>query len=203
MAGRPPDSTEPTGLRPAHATGRPVGDHRLRHKPPGLLLSPTVATDPPGDLELTPLDGEARTLSEWLTTFHLAVVIIDPYTYESSWILETAGRILETFSGADCRTAFVVTADEKDTRTFMGPWAKQVLTYTDPDRELVKSLGLSELPAFVYIRQDGSVAAAGEGWDPTEWRGVAHKLADDTGWNRPLIPGLKDPQPFAGSPALG
>lgn len=162
-----------------------------------------MATDPPGDLELTPLDGEPRSLSEWLTTFHLAVVVIDPYTYESSWVLETSGRILETFRGADCRTAFVVTADAEDTRTFMGPWARQLLTYTDPDRELVKGLGLAELPAFIYIRQDGTLAAAGEGWDPKEWREVAHMLADDTRWNRPLIPSPGDPQPFAGSPALG
>lgn len=170
---------------------------------PLLLLSRSVATDPPGDLELTPVDGEARTLAEWLTTFHLAVVVLDPYTHESSWLLETGGRILENFVGADCRAAFVVTADADDARRFMGPWIDRVLTYADADRDLAKALGLNELPAFVYIRQDLQVVASAEGWDPTEWREVATKLADDTSWSRPLIPAHGDPQPFAGSPALG
>ncbi|MEY2959306.1 MAG: hypothetical protein RLZZ01_1874, partial [Actinomycetota bacterium] len=48
----------------------------------------------PNDLPLQPLGGEARQLDEWLTTFHLASVVLDPYTNESSWILKTAVRIL-------------------------------------------------------------------------------------------------------------
>ena len=109
-----------------------------------------MATDPPGDLELAPLDGEPRTLDGWLTTFHLAAVILDPYTYESAWLPETAGRILDDFRGADCRIAFVVTADADDAREFLGPWAQRILTFADPDRDLVKALGLNELPAFVH-----------------------------------------------------
>ena len=105
-----------------------------------------MATDPPGDLQLAPLRGAARSLDDWLTTFHLAAVVLDPYTYESAWLLETAGRILEHFRGADCRIAFVVTADADDAREFLGPWAERVLTFADPDRELVKALGLNELP---------------------------------------------------------
>lgn len=172
-------------------------------KPRRLATFSPVATDPPGDLALASLDHESRTLAAWLTTFHLAVVVIDPYTYESSWLLETAGRILESFRGADCRVAFVVTAADDDARQFLGPWADRVLTYTDDDRELVKALGLNELPAFVYIRQDLQVVGAAEGWDPAEWREVAQRLADDTSWTRPLIPASGDPQAFPGSPALG
>ncbi|NCY17386.1 MAG: hypothetical protein EBX39_11590, partial [Actinobacteria bacterium] len=33
---------------------------------------------------------------------------LDPFTLESSWILETAGRILTAFHGADCRVAWLV-----------------------------------------------------------------------------------------------
>ena len=35
--------------------------------------------------------------------FHLAIVVLDPYTYESSWILDTATRVLRNFAAADCR----------------------------------------------------------------------------------------------------
>lgn len=169
----------------------------------GALLSAAVATNPPGDVQLAPLDGEARPLAEWLTTFHLAAVILDPYTYESAWLLETAGRILENFRGADCRVAFVVTAPVDETREFLGPWAQRILTFADPDRELVKGLGLDELPAFVHLRLDGQVAGVAEGWDPPEWRNVATGLSKEMSWSRPLIPAVGDPQPYAGSAALG
>jgi hypothetical protein len=162
-----------------------------------------VATDPPADLTLAPLNGEARTIAEWLKTFQLALVVLDPYTNESSWILETAGRILTHFAGADCRTAFVVTGSAADARAFLGPWADKVLTFADPDRAAVKALGLNELPAFVQIRGDGKVDGAAEGWDPLEWREVAQGLAKAMSWSAPLIPASGDPSPFAGSAAAG
>jgi hypothetical protein len=65
-----------------------------------LLPSHLVAKDPPADLVLTSLGGEARPLPEWLTTFHLATVALDPYTNESAWILPTATRILEGLRGS-------------------------------------------------------------------------------------------------------
>ncbi len=154
-------------------------------------------------MQLTPLNGEGRPLASWLTTFHLAAVVLDPFTFESSWLLETAGRVLENFRGADCRVAFVVTASADEAREFLGPWVDQMLTFADPDRELVKGLGLNELPAFVHLRQDGQVAGVAEGWDPSEWRDVASRLAKDMSWSRPLIPAVGDPAPYAGSPAAG
>jgi hypothetical protein len=67
----------------------------------------------------------------------------------------------------------------------------------------VRSLGLSTLPAFVFIRLDGSIGAAAEGWNPDEWRAVAEAIAATTSWHRPLIPMPSDPGPFHGTPALG
>lgn len=168
-----------------------------------MLPSRLVATDPQPDLVLTPLDAAARPLAEWLTTFHLATVVLDPYTNESSWILPTARRILDALRGSDARVNFLVTADEADTRTFVGPLADEFLIFTDPDREAVKALGLEALPAFVFIRVDNTVPAAAEGWDPKEWRAVAEAIAATTAWRVPDIPILADPGPFRGTPALG
>ena len=67
-----------------------------------------MATNPSPDLMLTPIDGEGRTVGEWLTTFHLAFVALDPFTNESAWILPTAIRVLETFEQADVRVALLV-----------------------------------------------------------------------------------------------
>jgi hypothetical protein len=162
-----------------------------------------VPTDPPADLELAPINGEARTIDEWLKTFQLAVVVLDPYTNESAWLLETAGRILRHFTEADCRVAFLVTASADEARQFLGPWAERILTFADPERTAVKALGLDEVPAFVQIRNDRTVVAAAEGWDPMEWRAVADGLAKAMSWSAPLIPEASDPTPYAGSSAAG
>jgi hypothetical protein len=162
-----------------------------------------VPTNPPPDLALTPLGGEARPLQEWLTTFHLGSVVLDPYTNESSWVLSTAARILEGLRGSDARVNFIVTADADDARTFLGPLVEQFLVFVDPDRIAVKALGLTELPAFVFIRVDGTVQAAAEGWNAAEWRAVADAVAEATAWRPPDIPIVGDPGPFRGSPALG
>jgi hypothetical protein len=162
-----------------------------------------VATDPPADLTLTPINGEARTIEGWLTTFQLAVVVLDPFTNESSWLLETAGRVLTHFTGADCRVAFLVTGTADEARQFLGPWADKLLTFADPDRAAVKALGLNELPAFLQIRGDRHVAAVAEGWDPLAWRDVANALAKNMCWSAPLIPADGDPSPYAGSAAAG
>ena len=76
---------------------------------------------------------------------------------------------------------------------FLGPWADKVLTFADPDRAVVRGLALNELPAFVHIRGDRTVAAAAEGWDPEEWRKVAESLAENNSWSTPLIPDERRP----------
>jgi hypothetical protein len=162
-----------------------------------------VASNPSPELTLTALDGDSRVLEQWLTTFHLASVVLDPYTNESSWILKTAARILNGFRGCDVRVNFVVTCDADEARSFLGPIANEFLVFCDPDRALVKSLGLETVPAFVFVRGDGTVPAAAEGWDPAQWKRVAAEIARTTAWSQPTIPVASDPSPFQGTPALG
>ena len=162
-----------------------------------------MATKLPNDLSLKPLDGEARALEEWLTTFHLASVVLDPYTNESSWILKTAVRILEGLRGSHARVTLVLTASDDDARKFLGPLAEQFLVFCDPDRAFVTALGLTQLPAFTFIRVDGEAVATAEGWNPAEWRAVADAVTATTKWRSPLIPAAGDPGPFAGSAAAG
>jgi hypothetical protein len=160
-----------------------------------------VVTPAPNTV-LHPLDGEPRELHEWLTTFHLLSVVIDPYTNESAWVLDTARRILNQFAGSSVRANYVVAADADDARRFLGPLASEALVFCDPDRIVVKQLGLSSLPAFVFLRIDGEVAACAEGWNPLEWRAVADEVARTVSWSKPLIPAPGDPGAFAGTPAL-
>ena len=160
-----------------------------------------VATEVAGDVVLTPLKGEAKSLEQWTTTFHLALVVLDPFTYESSWIIETAVRIFRVFAEADCRVAFLVAGDTDEARQFVGPLAKEFLVFADPDRTVVAALGLETLPAFVHLNQLHQVDTKAEGWDPEAWREVATQLATVMSWRAPQIPVPSDPVPFAGTPA--
>lgn len=160
-----------------------------------------MATDPPADLELAPLRGAPRTLSAWLTNFHLCVVVLDPFTNESAWILETAGRFLSEYSAADVRVGWLVTGTKDEAQQFLGPWAQRLLTFVDPDRTAVKALGLGSLPALVHINASGAVEGCAEGWDPEEWTKVAENLSRILTWSVPVLPVAGDPAPFAGTPA--
>lgn len=172
--------------------------------PNPALASAPVANAPDLSIQLQAVGDEPRHLSELLTTFPLAAVIVDPFTHESSWLLDTARRILTVFREADVRVAFVVAGTDSDGASrFLGPLTDEILTLADPDRSLARSMELAILPAFVAIRQDGSVIGSAEGWDPLAWREAATSLADMTRWSRPEIPAAGDPAPYAGTAALG
>lgn len=168
------------------------------------LTSHAVASNPPSDLTLTPLTGRGYPLSAWLVQYQLLLAVLDPFTNESAWILRTAGRVLETFDEADCRVGFVMAgADADESKQFLGPFAERILTFPDPDRTIVKSLGLERVPALVHIGGDGAVVNSAEGWSPDEWQIVTDELARIMSWSGPVLPGPKDPSAFPGSPALG
>jgi hypothetical protein len=152
---------------------------------------------------LTALNGESRTIEEWLITFQILGVVLDPFTYESSWLLETSGRVLETFRGASVRICFILTCTADEARRFLGPWTERMLTYVDPDRSFVKACGLGELPALIHLRQNLHLEAAAEGWRPDEWRAIVTTVAREKRWSRPVVPSAGDPAPYAGTPALG
>lgn len=164
---------------------------------------PVVAIDVPAGLKLQPIGAEARPVEEWTITFQLLAVVLDPYTYESAWVLETAGRILEHFQGASVRNAFVLTCGEDDAKAFLGPWAKRVLTFVDPEREFVKACGLDRLPALVHLRQDLVIEAAAEGWEPMAWRAIGHEVAREAQLDQAHHPLPQGPRPLRGQPRPG
>jgi hypothetical protein len=162
-----------------------------------------VASNPAPDTMLHPLSDPQRSLSDYLTMFHLVLVVLDPFTHESAWLLPSAVRILGTFRQADCRVGWLVTGDPAECRAFLGPNATEFNTFTDPDRAFVKALGLKQLPAIVHLGSDASVIDAAEGWHPAEWRRVTDGLARMLHWKGPQVPAPKDPAAFPGTPALG
>lgn len=162
-----------------------------------MIISPGL------DTQIQSLKGDARPLEEWLTTFHLATVVLDPFTKESAWILPTAIRILRQFAGASVRANIVITASPSEAREFLGPYAEEFLVFCDSSRSFVKQLALTEIPAFVYLQIDGTVPVCAQGWNAKEWSSVAEHIASVVSWRKPIIPIAGDPGSFKGSPALG
>lgn len=163
----------------------------------------SVVVEVSSDVPLTRIGGERLTLAQWGTTFHLAIVALDPYTHESAWILPTAARVLREFVPSDCRTTLLVTCDEKGARRFLGPLVDEFLVFTDPDREAVKGFELERLPALLHINQAQQIEAMAQGWDPTAWQQVVDNLAKRMSWQSPLVHQPGDPTPYEGTAALG
>jgi hypothetical protein len=160
-----------------------------------------VTTQIPLDVTLKALDRDPRTLGDWLTTFQMATVVLDPYTHESAWILDTARRILTHFRGADCRVCFIVEGTESETREFLGPIADDFLVLSDEHHGIAKGAELEQLPAFLHIAQEGTVVGRAEGWSPEAWKDVAVGLGRRMSWSHPAIPAAGDPVAYPGSPA--
>ena len=162
-----------------------------------------MTTSPPAETLLEPLSGRTRPIEEWVTTFHLVLAALDPFTNESSWILPTARRVLTNFKGADCRVAWLICGDEPQARQFLGPLSEEFLTFVDPQRVVVSALSLQRLPAIVHLNHRLEVVGCAEGWDAAAWRGVTDQLSEMMHWSKVVLPSTDDPGSFQGTPALG
>ncbi len=151
---------------------------------------------------LDSVQGDGYVLRDWLTSYPLLLVAIDPYTHESAWILETAARILRHYTPADIRTGFLCATDDDGCRQFLGPLAEEFLVFADPERTAIAALEIERLPSLVFIRQDTAVHVA-SGWDPESWREVCEFLEHMLSWSRPILPQPGDPVPYVGTRALG
>ncbi len=148
------------------------------------------------DVTLTPLTGKGRTLKEWLTTFHLALVALDPFENQGAWILPIAERVLYHFSQADVRVALLVKATPDECRVFLGPLVNEFLTFADPNGASIKGMGLERLPVFAHYAMDGTLEGKAEGWKPSEWQAVTDNLARVTSWSSPVVFRDGDPASF-------
>ncbi len=158
-----------------------------------------MATNPDPTQKLTTSKGVTRTLDDWSTMFHLCLVILPPRP-EAAVFLPVADRIFAVFGDADCHTAFCVMGNEFIARGVLGAHEDRYLTFVDPDGAFVKSLGLERLPALVHLRQDTTVVAAAEGWDPDEWQAVVKEIAKSMAWSFPEVSRPGDPAPNPGWP---
>ena len=147
-------------------------------------------------LELTTSQGVTRTLDDWSTMFQLCLIVLPARAEAAAWI-PVAHRIFATFGDSDCRCAFVVTGGAEVARRLLGQAERDDVTFIDPDQALVTSLGLERLPAFVHLRQDTSLAAVAEGWDPDAWQEVATRLGRAMAWSVPHLTSVRIPLPAA------
>ena len=185
-----------------HVTNLPAARYWVLHHRCAIFAA--VPKDPSSELTIATDSGDEQTLSQWLTTFNMLAVVVDPYTYESGWILPTAARLFRHYEEADIRCVFIVASDGEGARQYLGTFGPDFLVLVDPEREMIESLGLERLPAIVHIGQNANLLGSAEGWDPDEWAEVIAGVEDAMAWrSRPLLPTSKDPGRFEGTPALG
>jgi hypothetical protein len=156
-----------------------------------------VATNPDPTLELVTTKGVSRTLDDWSTMFQMCLVILPDRPESAAWI-PIARRIFDVLGDSDCRTAYVITGTALIAQRILGDEEARQATFLDPDRALVKSLGLEHLPAFVFLRQDTTVGAAADGWDPVAWQEVAKTVAKAMAWSTPDVAPAGEPIPTPG-----
>ena len=158
-----------------------------------------VAKNPDPSLKLTSSKGVTRTLDDWQTVFHLVLVIL-PDRPEASRFIPIARRIFATFKDADCHAAYVVPGPTAVALKILGDEESRALTFVDPDKAFVTSLGLARLPAFVHLRQNSTLSAAAEGWNPAAWQRVARTIGKAMAWTVPEVAGSGDPPATPGWP---
>lgn len=156
-----------------------------------------MAGSPDPQLPVTDLRGTTRTLTEWSTIFHLCLVVLPDRREGGEWI-PVARRIFAVFGEADCHSAYVIPSTPTVARRILGDAADETMVFVDPDRALVASLGLERLPAFVYLRQDTTLGAVAEGWNPREWQRVARDVARAMAWTAPDLADVREPRPTPG-----
>ncbi len=154
----------------------------------------------PDEMILDSIRGKGFPVRDWLTSFPLLMVALDPFTNESAWILDRAATLLRHFQPADVRTAFLVAGSDDECRQFLGPLAEEFLTFSDPKGQAIADLGIAYLPALAVVRPNLELQTA-DGWNPTGWHSIVEPLADILSWSLPLIPAPNDPAPFRGTPA--
>lgn len=156
-----------------------------------------MAQNPDPTVEVTTITGRTRSLDDFLTIFHLCLVAF-PTKPEARAYVPLGRRLLDVFRGADCKTAFLVTGNEHQARRLLGDAADHYVVFLDPERQLVTSLGLEALPAFVHLRADTTLVDAAEGWDPAAWHRVSKGLGKEMAWSHAVFPLPGDPSPFDG-----
>jgi hypothetical protein len=163
------------------------------------LACALVAQNPNPLLPITSYKGVTRTLDDWATVFNIALIVL-PDRPEGAAFVPVVDRIFATFGDSDVRTIVCVPSTATITKRILGDAVDRWLTWCDPERALVDSLGLERLPAFVLLRQDTALVTAAQGWSPTEWQRVCDEIARKEHWTTPIVAKRGDPAPTPGWP---
>ncbi len=144
--------------------------------------------------------GRARSVDDLTTLFDLCLVVFDarqPFCYRA--LLPVLDRIDEVLSGADCTVGVLLVAgDDDDAERILGPLARRVAVFVDPEGQAATALGVNAAPALVWITTAPEIGGVVEGWDPPAWRGLLDRLGRKLAWSHPLLPQPGDPAPFPG-----
>ena len=157
--------------------------------------------DPSGDLVLTTVDGEKRTVSEWLTNFHLLLVAPRPVHERERVGARRAAPHPDDVQRGRLPGRLARHRRRRRRTQFLGPLARRVpdLRRSRPHR----GEGVRARPA---ARARAGSRPTSRSWarpragSPRSGRRSPSNLAEVMSWRVPLIPDPGDPGAFAGTP---
>ena len=71
-------------------------------------------------------------------------------------------RLAALQAGETAVPVIVRTCSDEEARQFLGPLLDEFLAFSDPDRLMVKAMGLEQLPAFVHVNVSSGIDAKAE-----------------------------------------
>jgi len=151
-----------------------------------------------GALRIQDRDGHAHTVRELTTLFDLCLVVVDGgHPVDLARLERVIERIDRTLSGADCTVGVLVVGVDGPTAVDLaGHAARYTAVFADPTGEAAAGLGVTGVPALVWVTPEPAVEALANGWDGAAWRSALGALARKLAWTRPLVPAPGDPAPF-------
>lgn len=145
-----------------------------------------MASNPDPNLQVASLSGTTRSLDDWMTMFHLCLVVL-PDDPAAPQFLPVAENIFQVLGDSDARTAVLWPSTAPVGRRVLGDFPTENLVFVDPEKALISSLGIKKLPAIVHLRQDTTLAGVAEGWDAAVWQNVVDDLAEAMSWSSPEV----------------
>ena len=106
-----------------------------------------------------------RTLDDWATVFNIMLIVL-PDRPEGAGFVPVVDRIFATFGDSDVRTIVCVPSTKAITKRILGDAVDRWLTWLDPDRALVESLGLERLPVAPAAPPGHPARHRGAGLEP-------------------------------------
>ena len=127
-------------------------------------------------LTINSLDGKSHSLDD-LTTMFTQLWIVLPAKAETKEYEAVTQNIFNTFGESDARCAILIPGDPRAAQLVHDELDIKAQYFVDQDMKVCEALGVTQVPALVYMRQDTQVTNIVNGFDVNKWNQECKKIA--------------------------